>query len=87
MANNGKQRRRQTPESRFYDTLKGERVCIILARNGLEVRATLLWVDRYSLGLRFGDRELLLNKRSVETIERVSQQGTQPNGDDCGATV
>ncbi len=70
MSNGNK--RRKTPESKFYDTLKGEEVSIILVRGGIELTATLLWVDRYTLGLRVENVERLLFKRSVETIELLT---------------
>lgn len=84
MANNGRKNRKLTPESRFYDTLKGEQVRVMLARDGSEVTATLLWVDRYSLGLRNEDGEFLLNKGSIETIELAMRKR---HGDHRGATV
>jgi hypothetical protein len=85
MTQNGRQKRRQTPESRFYDTLKGEEVRVVVDRDGAPIYATLLWVDRYSIGLRERDRELLLNKRSIRTIGLAKRD--RHNGDHSGDTV
>lgn len=87
MANNGRHRRRQTPESQFYDTLKGQRIRIVLDRDGADVEVRLIWVDRYSIGIRVNDRDILLNKRSIRFIERLPQQKANINGDDGGATL
>lgn len=68
---NSKQKKRQSsPESRFYDRLRGEHVTVVLSRDGSLLLGTLAWVDRYSLGLCIDDEERLLNKRSIETIEK-----------------
>lgn len=81
MAENGKRRRNLTPESRFYDTLKGQQVYIELSDNvGARIVATLLWVDRYSVGIRCGEEDLLLNKRSIRTIGRAQPTRERHNG-------
>lgn len=45
-------RRRYTPESEFYDGLKGRIVDIQLMRRNHPITGRLVWVDRYSLGLQ-----------------------------------
>lgn len=65
--------KKKSPESRLYDDLKGKQVSIKLSRDGTDLTATLLWVDRYTVGLRGGDgRERMMNKRSIETMERAT---------------
>lgn len=65
---------RRSPESRFYDTLKSQPVEIVLLRDGSVLTGTLLWVDRYSLGMQTNGTEKLINKGAIETIERSSEQ-------------
>jgi len=79
MTDNGRNKRRSLPESKFYSRLRGQQVKIVNSRDGSEVHATLLWIDRYSLGLRVGDREVLINKRSIESIERSSPTRERQN--------
>lgn len=58
------------PESAFWDTLKGKRVTVRL--HDMEYEATLLWVDRYSIGLRGEDDvEELVMKSSLVTVRAV----------------
>ena len=57
--NGGKQR---GPESRFYKSLTGSSIRI-KDSDGLELTAILVWVDRFTLGLRGPDGcEFLMNK-------------------------
>lgn len=67
------------PESEFYDTLKGEEVLIVLniveetaEQYPVAVEATLLWVDRYSIGVRDAlGKERLIMKNVIATIEKA----------------
>jgi hypothetical protein len=63
------------PESEFYQRLKGRKV-LIVDHHDNPLAGTLLWVDRYSLGLRLRrarrdltSRELLVYKAGIATIE------------------
>jgi hypothetical protein len=94
MAKNGKSNPYLTPESLFYDTLKGGDVYVLPTGKDLEpimhlsgFTATLLWVDRFSVGLRILDREFLMYKHSIQTIEAIGTkaEGTNDNGDASGA--
>ncbi len=71
------------PESRFYDGLKGQRVKIVLSRDGTDLTAELIWVDRYTLGLRVDGGDVCINKRSIETIAGAS--GKRIHGQQRGA--
>lgn len=60
------------PESAFYDGLKGQDVCIHSDPwNCVDpIRATLLWVDRYSIGVRDRNgRERMIYKQTIGCIE------------------
>ncbi len=90
MSNDGNDRQRrkrvQSPESRFYDTLKGENVRIILQRDGIELTAKLLWVDRYTLGIEVNNCvERLISKSSLESIELRDHHAMRKRHDHSGA--
>ncbi len=73
---NGVGRKRRPPESEFFDTLKGQLVRIERARDGSELTATLLWVDRFTLGLRDQDGyEFCMNKGAIETMGKRTTAG------------
>lgn len=69
--------KRRSPESRFYDTLKQNQVQLVLSRDGSVLTGKLLWVDKYSLGLRIEKEERLINKGSVEMISLLDTTGKQ----------
>lgn len=67
-----KRNNKRGPESRYYDTLKGQLVGIRLMASQKAMRVKLLWVDRYSIGVQDTDRaELLVYKHNIASIQRV----------------
>jgi len=69
------------PESRFYDTLKGKEVQIVSRDQGSTqvINGILLFVDRYSLGLRLTDvrdkgRDILVYKQGIWSIGLLHQK-------------
>jgi len=84
MAYNGKKSHENTPEARFYRSLVGERVQIRLDGEASPQEVTLVWVDRYSIGLRINGREVLHYKQWIKTIEHAD--GKRQHGDYRRAT-
>ncbi len=63
---------KKAPESRFFDGLKGEQVCVVLKRGESSLTATLLWVDRYSLGFQLDDgRERMIHKHAIQSLGKA----------------
>ena len=60
--------KKQSPESVFYDTLKGNNVT--LATGAGAMSGKLLWVDRYSIGVfhETAKQEVLIMKNTLITI-------------------
>jgi sRNA-binding regulator protein Hfq len=64
------------PESRMFDEMKGCMVCISWKNGEAGIRATLLWVDRYTLGLRLQNGyKVMVYKDAIKTIEPGDQKG------------
>ncbi len=77
---------KKTPESKFYDTVKEQQVDLVFIRDGIELTATLLWVDRYTLGIEVNNSvERLVNKSSLESIE-LHDHAMRKRHDNSGAT-
>jgi hypothetical protein len=65
----GPKKGRKSPESKFYDMLKGQWVRVVFRTGISALTAKLLWVDRYSLGLMDdGGSECLVMKSAVATV-------------------
>lgn len=63
---------KKTPESRFFDELKGEQVRVTMMCGESCLTAVLLWVDRYTLGLRLDDgRERLIFKHAIKDLGKA----------------
>lgn len=61
------------PESQMYDTFKGREVFISWKNGGERIRATLLWVDRYTVGVRAQNgNEQMVYKDAIKMIELVA---------------
>ncbi len=73
-----KKKQARGPESGFFDTLKGQDVLIDLHGGnsadgylGAGAPVRLLWVDRYTIGIRTRDgRERMIYKKFIRGIER-----------------
>lgn len=57
------------PERKFFQELFGKRVIIDLVNSEEPFEGILLWVDRYTLGVR-GKDKILIYKHAVESIQR-----------------
>lgn len=67
-------KRKHTPESAYFDDLKGELVDIEFLVDRHTERGVLIWVDRYSIGVRRPDDKgiTLLYKHSLLSIDRAT---------------
>lgn len=64
-------KKRRRPEDQYFDELKGAPVVVEFMTGG-RLRGTLVWVDVYSLGVRFeGDPDItLVYKQSVRALQK-----------------
>lgn len=66
---------RYGPESRYFDTIKGKSILIFWKHGGPEkdpLHCTLLWVDRFTIGVRLGGGERMIYKDAIESIEEFN---------------
>jgi sRNA-binding regulator protein Hfq len=60
----------------MYDEMKGAEVCISWKNGSTGIRATLLWVDRYTLGVKLQNgTKTMIYKNAIRTIEPGNQKG------------